>query len=320
MTHQVHTQIITSATATFGSVGDPGGDGSNIMFPCIVKAASWHVAPRGTYYCLFGHHDGTYIRLAYSNSVTSGWTVLAAGTSLTLAALNTAGGYTGGTHVSSPHIIVDDVGEKYYCYLHGDSTGLGHESVLAESIDLETWTFVSSAARLSSGTGMIYVRPFLYSGAWYAISDTLNLFRSTTPTTGGSWARQSSPTTFRGSNGDDGRHAAAIVRGSTLLVLWTNRNEYGEYIHYASVDLTGSWEAWAMGPGDMLTRSLTAGDGADTPWKTSGAGASSARERALRDPGFFVDGSTVWLAYAQAGEDSIGVIDATAWLDANFPE
>jgi hypothetical protein len=201
------TQIINSATATF-----PGTDGNNIMFGSIVRAASWHVTPLGTYYCLFGDHDGAYIRVAYANDVEGPWTVVEAGTDITLTALNTAGSYTGGTHVSSPHVIVDEANERYLCYVHGDSTGLGHESVLAESVDLVTWTFVNAAARLSNGTGMIYIRPFTYDGAWYAVSDTLNLFTSADGLS--SWTRQSTATVFRGGNGDNGRHAGPAERAA----------------------------------------------------------------------------------------------------------
>lgn len=311
------TQIINSATPTF-----PGSDGNNIMFGSIVKAASWHVAPLGDYYCLFGDHDGTYIRVAYADAVTGPWTVITAGTDITLAALNAAGGYSGGTHVSSPEIIVDDVGERYVVTLHGDSTGLGHESVAAESIDLENFTFLDSAARLSDGTGMLYVRPFTYGGEWYAVSDTLILFRSATLTGSNAYSRQTDPATFRGSNGGNGRHAGCVVRGDTLVVFWTNRGDYCERIKYASLDMSAAgWDSWAMGAGADMLFPYTVGDGADMPWTTSGSGAVTARVRELRDPGVFIDPSdgTHWLIYAQAGEDALGVLDITSWLDTNFP-
>lgn len=320
------TQIIGPATATHGSVGDPGGDGSNIMFGTIVRAASWHASPLDTYYCLFGHHDGTYIRLAHAPAVTGPWTVVPTGTTATLAALNAAGGYSLGTHLSSPHLVVDMVNEIYVLFAHADSTGLGHETVVATSTDLVTWTFNDSGAALASpAVGMTYVRPFSYGGVWYAVSNFLELFRSSDVAgiAGASYARQATLTTFRGPNPGSARHAAALVRGSTLVVFWSESDDYPEHLRYASLDLAtaGSWETWALGASSSLILPYTDGDGADLPFVEAVAGVAHARTRGLRDPGFFEDDDgTIWLIYAQAGEDALAVVDVTAWLDTNFPE
>ena len=43
--------------------------GTNINGPSLIKVPSWVVKPLGKYYLYFADHRGTYIRLAYSNSL-----------------------------------------------------------------------------------------------------------------------------------------------------------------------------------------------------------------------------------------------------------
>ena len=45
----------------------------NINGPSVIKVPEWVKNPLGKYYMYFGHHRGTYIRLAYANSIEGPW-------------------------------------------------------------------------------------------------------------------------------------------------------------------------------------------------------------------------------------------------------
>ena len=62
----------------------PDDDGKNINGPSLVKVPAWTPDPLGADHLYFGHHNGDYIRLAYSDSITGPYTIHAPGT-LTLA-------------------------------------------------------------------------------------------------------------------------------------------------------------------------------------------------------------------------------------------
>ena len=47
----------------------PNKDGDNINGPSLIKVPNWVKNPLGKYYLYFSHHDGKYIRMAYSNKI-----------------------------------------------------------------------------------------------------------------------------------------------------------------------------------------------------------------------------------------------------------
>jgi len=49
--------------------GLDGKKGSNINGPSLLKVPKWVKEPFGKYYLYFGHHQGKYIRLAYSENI-----------------------------------------------------------------------------------------------------------------------------------------------------------------------------------------------------------------------------------------------------------
>src|ERR1051325_11075203 len=55
--------------ATSKSLGD------NVNGPSIIHVPQWIPHPLGRYYMYFAHHKGTYIRLAYSDSLRGPWKI-----------------------------------------------------------------------------------------------------------------------------------------------------------------------------------------------------------------------------------------------------
>ena len=52
----------------------PNKDGDNINGPSLIKVPNWVKNPLGKYYLYFSHHDGKYIRMAYSNNIEGPYT------------------------------------------------------------------------------------------------------------------------------------------------------------------------------------------------------------------------------------------------------
>src|SRR5512143_3717469 len=100
--------------------------GDNVNGPSVIKVPDWVKRPLGRYYMYFAHHRGTYIRLAYADSLHGPWKVYAPGV---LNVSETAlfrpqpdppyeiyGVYT---HVSSPEVLVDDANKRIIMWVHG---------------------------------------------------------------------------------------------------------------------------------------------------------------------------------------------------------
>src|SRR5262249_17714167 len=49
--------------------------GDNINGPSLIRVPDWVEKPLGRYYLYFAHHDGRYIRLAYSDDLLGPWTM-----------------------------------------------------------------------------------------------------------------------------------------------------------------------------------------------------------------------------------------------------
>lgn len=49
--------------------------GDNINGPSLIRTPNWLKKPLGRYYLYFSDHKGTYIRLAFSNSLMGPWEI-----------------------------------------------------------------------------------------------------------------------------------------------------------------------------------------------------------------------------------------------------
>jgi hypothetical protein len=92
----------------------------------VIKVPSWVKRPLGKYYMYFAHHRGTYIRLAYADSLHGPWKVYVPGVlNVSATALyrpqpdppyEIYGVYT---HVASPEVLVDDANKRLVMWVHG---------------------------------------------------------------------------------------------------------------------------------------------------------------------------------------------------------
>jgi hypothetical protein len=106
------------------------------------------------------------------------------------------------------------------------------------------------------------------------------------------------------------RHAAVLVEGDTLTVLYTNVGEEPpEKILATTIDLRGDWMRWRTSEVVTVLEPERDYEGADLPLVTSIRGEISTRARQLRDPALYLEGGRLYLLYAVAGESGIAIAE-----------
>ena len=264
--------------------------GANVNGPSLVRTPDWLPNPLGKYYLYFGHHQGDYIRLAWSDHLTGPWTTYEPG----VLHLNDA--YTTG-HLASPDVHVDNGNREIRMYYHGPVPGRGQQSKVALSADGIHFT-----AR-PENLGNSYFRVFKWQGATFALGMPGIFYRSQDGLTG---FRQG-PVLFS----EDQRHTALKLDGNTLSVFYSNAHDCPERILLARVELTPDWMSWRASKAVVILEPETGYEGADLPLHPSRRGWSPERARQLRDPGIYREGADTYLLYSVAGESGIAIAKIT---------
>src|SRR5262245_18485389 len=104
----------------------PPSVGDNVNGPTVIRVPRWVKQPLGRYYMYFGHHKGSFLRLAYANSLRGPWKVYEPGV---LRVEDTAFYRPQPdpqevsqflyTHVASPEIFVDESRKRILLWFHG---------------------------------------------------------------------------------------------------------------------------------------------------------------------------------------------------------
>ena len=263
-----------------------GRMGANINGPSLIEVPDWVERPLGRYYLYFGHHRGTYIRLAYANALTGPWRTFEPGV------LDLADSFCQG-HIASPDVHVDHQRRQIRLYYHGPEQGQGQVSRLALSAD-----GLRFAARPEI-LGASYFRVFQWRGFHYALGMPGILYRSAD----GLGGFASGPTLFS----PDMRHCALKLDGDQLSVFYSNAGDCPERILVAQISLEEDWTAWRESQPVSVLEPETDYEGGDLPLEPSQRGAINEPVRQLRDPGIFTEDSQAYLLYAVAGERGLGL-------------
>jgi hypothetical protein len=99
------------------------------------------------------------------------------------------------------------------------------------------------------------------------------------------------------------------VRGDRLHVLWTRIGDAPEGILHSVIDLRPGWRDWQVEATADLLGPERAWEGADLPVRPSEIGIALAPEHALRDPCLFEEDGRLYLVYAGAGEQALGLAE-----------
>lgn len=296
--------------------------GDNVNGPSIIRVPDWVEKPLGRYYMYFAHHSGTYIRLAYADSLHGPWKVYEPGV---LNVSETAffrpqpdpyphpyGVYT---HVASPEIYVDNARKKIVMWVHGQFTD--GKRWPADVREAGTWLRQNGYSQVTqvteSGDGMHftalpaitkdpYLRVFPYGGMYYGIVRLGRLVRSTDPLK----TFEQGPDPFAGTPySGKVRHVALLPKGDTLHVFLSVIGMAPEKIVHTTIPLAGDWMTWKVqGFDDVLLPSANY-ECPDYPTAASEVGEIYGPAKQLRDPASFEEGGKLYLFYTICGEQGI---------------
>lgn len=272
----------------------PGTDGNNINGPSLIKAPDWIPNKLGSYYLYLAHHNGKYIRLAYSNNLHGPWNVYTAGT----LKLSQTTGIGCSDHIASPDVHVDNVKREIRMYFHCPYGGSGQRTFVAISIDGINFTAQPQVL------GLPYFRVFEHRGYYYAIgknsSTSSVLYRSTDPYSGfirGKAILNSS------------RHTAVFLNGDIAYIFYSRIGDAPERILLSTMDIIGDWSTWTPSAPVEVIKSEYDYEGVSLPIAPSDGGEASGPVHQLRDPGVYEEAGKLYLLYSVAGEQGIGVAE-----------
>ncbi len=103
------------------------------------------------------------------------------------------------------------------------------------------------------------------------------------------------------------RHHALLQLENRWYVFWTRVGDTPERILVSPLITDGDWLDWRMGDATEVHRAAKTWEGADLPPIASAYGAVHGRANQLRDPAIFVEDDKIYLLYALAGEQGIGI-------------
>jgi hypothetical protein len=266
--------------------------GDNINGPSLVRVPDWVEQPLGQYYLYFAHHDGGYIRLAYSDEILGPWTTYRDGV-LPLPEARFAG------HVASPDVHVDHAQRQIRMYYHGSETpsGGGGEQATRVALSKDGLHFIAHPALL----GRPYFRVFQWDSYHYALAMPGVFYRSRDGLTN----FEEGPTLFTRNM----RHTALKVDGQTLSVFSTNAGDCPERILLSTIDLTPDWMTWVASEPIVLLEPELAYEGGELPREPSKRGLVMEPVCQLRDPAIFHEDGYTYLLYAVAGEHGIALAE-----------
>lgn len=264
--------------------------GSNINGPSLIRVPEWLPNPLGRYYLYFAHHVGSFIRLAYADTVEGPWHIHEPGT------LRLADSYFL-DHVASPDVHVDEERRGIRMYYHGIIQREGYVQRTRVARSTDGLHFTASEEML----GAPYFRVFRHDGWWYALGMPGIFSRSRDGLTG----FEQGPSLFTRNQ----RHTALLMRGSTLHVFYSNAGDCPERILHSTIDLAPDWQHWQASESVTVLEPELEYEGADLPSEPSRRGLIMERARQLRDPGIFEEDGRVSLLYSIAGEHGIAIAE-----------
>lgn len=281
-------------TESEGMVAEHGY--SDVNGPSVIRAPSWVEKPLGRYYMYFAHHRGSFIRLAYADSIQGPWTVWPDSV-LRLPASPAL------DHVASPDVHVNPDGKVLWMYFHSVD-------------DTTTWKQTTYLATSSDGLsfqpepdpiGPPYMRVFRIGTTWWSVAKVRGgpgglLLRSEDPR----GPFHVGPRIIPGM-----RHAAVVVDGDIAHVFFSRIGDAPERLLVTSFEPKKRWiQMTEPEPVDVLRPELDY-EGANLPLSASEVGEANEPVNSLRDPYIFTEYGAHYLFYSIAGESGIAVAGLT---------
>jgi hypothetical protein len=273
----------------------PGMDehiGDNINGPSLIRLPEWVSNPLGRYYLYFAHHDGQYIRLAYSDKLEGPWKIYLAGV-LPLSDSLFAG------HIASPDVHIDQQRREIRMYYHGSNTktGGGGKQTTRVAVSTDGVHFTARPHHL----GEPYFRVFQWQNYHYALGMPGIFYCSQN----GLEQFEQGPTLFT----PDMRHTALKLDGHILSVFYSDVGHCPEKILLSTIDLRPDWWQWRASEPVVVLEPELDYEGADLPRVPSVRGLATGPVCQLRDPAIFCEDGRTYLLYSVAGERGLAIAE-----------
>ena len=287
-----------------------GDDGKNINGPSLIKVPDWVKAPLGKYYLYFAHHEGKYIRLAYSDNINGPWKIYEKGTLRIEDCICNfkSESFSPVKHIASPDIIIDSIKKEFVMYFHCPVYSGGSDS-------LESYPQVTLRATSRNGIdfkpekemlGDYYFRVFKWNTQFYAIARLGVFYRSKD----GISNFEKGPNPFlKIQNPSMLRHSAVIVRKNVLYVFYSRIGDMPERILLSKIQLKDDWNTWTPSEPQTILEPMFDYEGINEPLKKSLVGISTEPVRELRDPAIFEEKGKTYLLYSVSGELGIAIAE-----------
>ncbi len=255
----------------------------NINGPALIRAPSWPARQLGAYYLYFSQHRGGAIRLAVSDALGGPWRVHPDPV-LTMTETH----YT--DHIASPDVIAEAESGEIRMYFHG-----GHGTALAEQTESIAISDDGLHFRMKCrDIGVPYWRVFRHAGQWYALVMPGTIVRSGDGLGEFQPVAEILPARTR--------HSAVAVVGERALVFCSMIGDRPESILAGAIDLTTDACDWRISGLRTALSPAEPYEGGRLPLLASAPGQSDLPARELRDPALYLEGDTLYLAYAAGGE------------------
>ena len=300
--------------------------GDDINGPALIRVPEWVKQRLGRYYLYFAHHKGTYIRMAYADSLHGPWKIYEPGVLHVRDSVfyrpqpdppnSPALLYT---HVASPDVYVDEAQKRIVMYFHGIftdgkvwPTDLAQAAAWMKSGGYQQFT---QAAVSNDGihfqtrpgiTKVPYLRVFRRGETYYAMAREGVLARSADLLA----PFEIGPNPFDGTSyAGRVRHAALLVRGNTCYVFFSAIGDAPECILMSRILLTGDWKTWRASTSVEILRPDMEYECSNLPSVPSEIGEIEGPARQLRDPAVFEENGKVFLFYSVCGEQGIAAAE-----------
>jgi hypothetical protein len=287
-----------------------GDDGQNINGPSMIKVPDWVKAPLGKYYLYFAHHEGKYIRLAYSDKIIGPWKIYEKGTLKMEDCIYNfkSDSLSPFKHIASPDILIDPIKKEIVMYFHcpvytGSPDSLDNfPQVTLRAISKNGIDFNPKKEIL----GDYYFRVFKWDNQYYAIARLGVFYRSKD----GISNFEKGPNPFlKIQNPSMLRHSAVIVRKNILYVFYSRIGDMPERILLSRIELKDDWNTWTPSQPETVIEPQFGYEGINESLKKSVIGKSKEPVRELRDPAIFEENGKTYLVYSVSGEKGLAIAE-----------